>query len=625
MSSPTTQDMSTATALDEKINSDTRQAMADASVPGAVNGANPPAVGVVEPVGTAEDAVALEPEAQSESGDTTDVSADIDQRRAKQLLDRAILLSERGDLAGAILAARQAVSLVPTEPSGHSMLGLLHERAGDLEKAIASYEKVLHLAPQSTLERDSLERLKATLESENSSVIFHFDDTELFEEPAALPSNAPVKSSNPMPPGRPVQAALPLTTSAAKATPTQSPAQVTQAAVKSAAASSLSGAAPAGSTGLNDPSKKTARPVAGPPDFGVFNLPLQSQKPSLGLLLKHPSFYFKGAPVIAVTTFGLLFMAWAQGVAQEKGLLELPPLPAKASTTLTPQGAATPPVEGGQPQVNGAQTTVVTAVNPGNPAAPTTPVVTGGGIFGGPGTPTTDAGRTATQPRTATSQRNVTSSGSTGGAQVAQPLAPAPVIPQPRVAEGGDSGNSFAMPRIRTTRAPEVVRPSLPVAPAPASPSAPVSVTENGTAAGTTTGTGSGNAGQGAFFNPSNAPRGYIRVDPVRPASPPSARPSNVGRAAENAASRAATTGRTTEVVPNLNRAIDRAPTGYAYQRRAMAFMEQGDYSRAADDFQSAIAGFEDQIRRGQNEEDARNGIRACRSGLQLALENARR
>ena len=122
----------------------------------------------------------------------SEVALEIDQRRAKQLLDRSMLLSERGDLAGAILASRQAVALAPNEPSGHSMLGLLHERAGDLEKAIAAYERVLQLVPNSTLERDSLGRLKATLESENSSVLFHFDSNELFEEPESIAPALPV-------------------------------------------------------------------------------------------------------------------------------------------------------------------------------------------------------------------------------------------------------------------------------------------------------------------------------------------------------------------------------------------------------------------------------------------------
>src|SRR5688500_13369224 len=87
--------------------------------------------------------------------------AEVDNRRAQQLLERALILSEHGDAPAAILACRQAITLNPAAPQGYSMLGLLLERVGDNSGAIAAYEKVLQIDPGSVLERESLSRLRA--------------------------------------------------------------------------------------------------------------------------------------------------------------------------------------------------------------------------------------------------------------------------------------------------------------------------------------------------------------------------------------------------------------------------------------------------------------------------------
>lgn len=580
-----------------------------------------------------------------------DVASEIDQRRAKQLLDRAILLSERGDLAGAILASRQAVALAPDEPSGHSMLGLLHERAGDLEKAISAYEKVLQLSPNSTLERDSLDRLKATLESENSSVVFHFDDNDLFEEPAAIAPSLAGVVENPaektVAPSAAVTADMigspTSTTTAANATSAATTAKpVTNSGMVGASAAARAVASPAPTSSApnsstaksdNDLSQLLGATSKAPlrPSLSYLNVPATAQKPSFALLMRRPSFYFKGAPIVAATTLGLLFMAWAEGISQNRYLQEnVPGTPASQQIDIVPQ-----PV----PPASTTTTQEVPLGNSSNPAvpAPQNAVGNGGGIFGNgkatsPSTPTTSvaapsapAGRAAGGTVASGSSSAQTSSGVTS-----LPPAPInnPVIPQPGGVIGGSSGNgggsavnsgtlnSLPVMRPRNT-ATEVVRPSAPSASA-------------GAATGGNADNGAGAAGssaQGGMFNPANTPRGYIRIDPVRPANPaaPVARPANEARAAENAASRAASSGRANDVVSNLNRSIERQATGYTYQRRAMAFMEQGDYSRAADDFQSAIAAYQDQIRQNQNVEDARNGIQTSRSGLNLALSRITR
>ena len=84
----------------------------------------------------------------------------LDAQRARNLLDRALGLSERNDIAGAIVMCRQSLALAPNSPQGWSMLGLLSEQDSDIHGAIEAYEKTLQLSPGSTLERESLQRLR---------------------------------------------------------------------------------------------------------------------------------------------------------------------------------------------------------------------------------------------------------------------------------------------------------------------------------------------------------------------------------------------------------------------------------------------------------------------------------
>src|SRR4028118_2409328 len=120
---------------------------------------------------------------------------EIDARRARQLLDRALTLSERGRGRAAILACRQAVALDAESTEALSMLALLYERSGDIEEAIAAYEKVLELEPDSPLDRESLDRLRETRQQQAGTPVFQFDDNELFGEPSEPIEAPPAESS----------------------------------------------------------------------------------------------------------------------------------------------------------------------------------------------------------------------------------------------------------------------------------------------------------------------------------------------------------------------------------------------------------------------------------------------
>lgn len=96
---------------------------------------------------------------ETESGQELNATQ-LDAQRARHLLDRALGLAEGDDVAGAIVTCRQSLVLAPNSPQGWSMLGLLHERDGDIHGAIEAYEKALQLSPGSTLERESLQRLR---------------------------------------------------------------------------------------------------------------------------------------------------------------------------------------------------------------------------------------------------------------------------------------------------------------------------------------------------------------------------------------------------------------------------------------------------------------------------------
>lgn len=107
------------------------------------------------------------------------VPEEIDTRRARQLVDRASQLLERGHINSAVLSCRQAVALAPTMAGVHSMLGLFLERAGDPLSAAQAYEKALQIDPENAVDRDALTRLRSR--GELSRENFAFNDDELFD------------------------------------------------------------------------------------------------------------------------------------------------------------------------------------------------------------------------------------------------------------------------------------------------------------------------------------------------------------------------------------------------------------------------------------------------------------
>lgn len=122
----------------------------------------------------------------------------LDAQRARNLLDRALGLAERDDVAGAIIVCRQSLVLAPKSSQGWSMLGLLHERGGDINGAIEAYEKALQLSPSSTLERESLQRLrKKRGMAPRPAPKFSFD--KISGDEPQVPANPIVQSSVPQP------------------------------------------------------------------------------------------------------------------------------------------------------------------------------------------------------------------------------------------------------------------------------------------------------------------------------------------------------------------------------------------------------------------------------------------
>jgi tetratricopeptide (TPR) repeat protein len=128
-------------------------------------------------------------------------------------------------------------------------------------------------------------------------------------------------------------------------------------------------------------------------------------------------------------------------------------------------------------------------------------------------------------------------------------------------------------------------------------------------------------------LNPAgSSARGYVRITQGRVGSILPSRPSASANTAERAAAAAARGGSTAQAIDGLTNAINAnsGDAGFRFQQRAQLFLSQGDYARAADDFQSAISAYNEQINRGDQVASARAGLRAARSGLNLALAGGR-
>lgn len=542
--------------------------------------------------------------------DSDTASNSIDGRRAQQLIERSMSLAERNDLPAAVLACRQATALAPESPAGFSMLGLLLERAGDGAGAITAYEKVLQLAPDSLLERESLGRLRvsATRRS-NTRDQFMFDDAELFsdERPEETPTAAaggmlaPTGSASPgsASPEKPEMSAAPnATPNAQAAIAADAAARAATAPLAAAAhaapakAASASGAAMPFPSTLPAPSGSAGRL----PPVAPANLDWPVQAPTLSQKLKqHPSFYFRGAPVAVASVLSLGVLLWAHSYASSRSAVEVAPGANSrngATTAMNPTGDVVSNTNNNTNANPGAPDVADGGVIPVNPtSSPSATTVAGTGAAPNGGTPAASTPATASRPATPT--RPAT------GAVPTNPSTPAaastPAAPRTPAA----SGNDEIYPRMPPPRLG-----------APATPDDTVRIAPSG---------GSTSSG-GAPVDPSGArDRGYVRVNPGATRAP--ARPENTAAGNESAAGGSARAGDSAAAISRMTRSIESGggDTAFRYQQRAGLYVQSGDYSRAINDYQSAIAAYNDMIARGERVSFARSGIQASQRGIQLA------
>jgi tetratricopeptide (TPR) repeat protein len=584
--------------------------------------------------------------------------AEIDARRARQLLDRSLYLSERGDAAGAILACRQAVALAPNSPSGYSMLGLLLERTGNLARSLAAYEKAVELAPERTMERESINRLRERLDAQKGNVLFHFDDADLFgadgmphppvahEDAAQYPAQTPraeeehhlnISAAAPGLPAdfgvEPVEAEPEVVAppkakvSAAGARPTlaQSIAAQLPAIISSRATAPVIAERRMGDRRVTNVPVMTERRLgterrdAAPANtvYGqsarrgqvapIFMADAEPQGRVWDKLWQRPSYYGRSLPLAGATVLCLGFLLWARGWAVARAAnndlvaavpTNVDPLPTDQAGTPNPAPAAgignasSPPPFGSTSQAGGFAITNRPADAPAL-AAPSGPATSAPS-----GAPRVAAAPGAGGPRSTGQQRRTPP-------QFPQVLPPAP-IPSNATSSGGSSSN-------RPSResggggVPGLAAPNI-GSQAPAAP--PVRVLPPGSSA--------------PALNPAGASgRGYVRITQGRIGSSRlPQRPASQAGLDERGAAEAARGGQTEEAIQRLSNAVnaDSSDAGFRYQQRAMLFLDRGDYSRAADDFQAAISAYGEQIERGEQVAAARAGQRAARNGLNLAL-----
>jgi tetratricopeptide (TPR) repeat protein len=73
------------------------------------------------------------------------------------------------------------------------------------------------------------------------------------------------------------------------------------------------------------------------------------------------------------------------------------------------------------------------------------------------------------------------------------------------------------------------------------------------------------------------------------------------------------------EAIATYEQALPTAPSpGEVHQQIAICYLRLGEKANARTHFQQAIQAYQEQIRRGQQVEAAREGIRACEQGLKL-------
>lgn len=84
-----------------------------------------------------------------------------DHLRIGELIYSAYKLSEAGKLDDAILACQGALAINDDNASAHSLLGSLYEKRGDINLAIAEYERVVALNPNSIADQQKLADLRS--------------------------------------------------------------------------------------------------------------------------------------------------------------------------------------------------------------------------------------------------------------------------------------------------------------------------------------------------------------------------------------------------------------------------------------------------------------------------------
>ena len=564
---------------------------------------------------------ATEAENGAPSGEATSPSVpeEIDARRAKQLLDRALHFAEIKDLPAAVLACRQSIALMPNVVAGHSLLGNLLERSGDTAGAISAYEKVLELAPNSSLERDNLARLRERETQTKDSGLFQFNEAELFgsaddsaEATVALgpePAPEPTQKPEPAPVVAPVVPPVPVVA------PVAAPVAVTVSDPVSASDSLLDdnrratdrrkASIPVVAERRRQKDRRVPRPASllAPPAPAA---PVAAYTPVVSTPWQtkaRPAYYTRGLPLVAATVLSLGFLAWARSSALSKSAVAPPTAPTQTivdgpppppqnlenSTPNVPQKPAQATDANGFP-INNKQPLVAT-----RPATAPAPPVSNPA----PNTPNPNSSTPArpSAPVSSPPARNVTPNFPSTS------IAPAP-IPKPAPVNGG----------IGPLPAPRISAP-----PAPAAPSTVLSPDFSGASSSgsSTGGTPIKTTGQGSS--------GYVKVTQGR--IPPPSRPGQAARDDESRAASAARAGQNDRAINSLTNAInnsDPSEAGSRYQQRATLFLQQGDAQRAISDFQSAISAYQSQINNGEDVAQARAGLRTCQSGLRLALAQRR-
>lgn len=577
---------------------------------------------------------------------------EIDGRRARQLLDRALYLSERGDAAAAILACRQSVALAPTAPAGYSMLGLLLERTGNLPRALAAYEKVVELAPSSTMERESIERLREKLSQQRGPELFHFDDADLFGTDAVIPvpTGAEGKTSQLTPDEVPhlhISAAAPglpadfgaddyaeeeIAPVEEKVEPPKPRGRLTLA---QSIAAQLPSIRPTIDPDTTIPERRQGdrrvssvpvlterrmsadrRGTAAAPVYGraaaragvapIFLADVEPMDRRWDKLWQRPSYFGRSLPLAGATILCLGFLLWARSwaVARSNTTIAAAPTivdPALSAPATAPDAAANPNGSAVAPPPLGTASSASQGGFPisNQPVSQPPQPATAGAPSAAP------SGATTSAPTTSANNQRIASAGRRTPPQFPQIIPPAPI---PRNSGGTRTTNRSTPPR--ETGGGGVPGLSAPNLGEQAPAAAPVDVTPS--------------TSSGPALNPAGASgRGYVRITQGRIGSSRlPQRPAAQAGADERGAADAVRNGQSDRAIEQLSSAVnaDASDAGFRYQQRAMLFLDRGDYSRAADDFQAAISAYGEQIARGEQVAAARAGQRAARNGLNLAL-----